>query len=84
MSLMNFCVRFIDIYWLHFVKASVLSRCQTRCIDMLVRHHNVPCSVFLEFDLKREILEDSLKICFTQGVDQKACSFYKQRKAVCT
>jgi hypothetical protein len=29
------------VYWLHFVKTIVLAKCQTRCLNMLVRHHTV-------------------------------------------
>jgi len=36
------------VNWPHFVKTSVLARCWIRCIDMLVRHHSVPCLVFLD------------------------------------
>jgi len=68
-------VRVIDMYWLNFVKTRVLETCLTRSIDMLVRHHSVPCSVFLEFVFKREIPEDSLKICFMRRVDQETCRF---------
>jgi hypothetical protein len=41
-------VRFVYYNWPHFVKTSVLARCWTRCLDMLVRHRNVPCFAFLE------------------------------------
>jgi len=42
------CLRFIYYSWPHFFKTSVLARCWTRCLDMLVQHHNVPCFTFLE------------------------------------
>jgi hypothetical protein len=42
------------MYWVHFVKTLVLERYQTRCLDMLVRHHSVPCSAYLEIHFKRE------------------------------
>jgi hypothetical protein len=51
-------VRFVDCNWPYFVKTSVLAR----CLDMLVRHHSVPCLAFLEICFKREISEDSMKI----------------------
>jgi len=63
------------MYLLHFVKTRVLARCQTRCLDMLIRHHSVPCSIFLETIFKHDIPEDSLKICFMRRVDQEPCSF---------
>jgi len=47
-------VRFVDMCWLHFVKTIVLARCQTRCLNMLVRHHSVPWSAYLEIYFKRE------------------------------
>ena len=47
-------VRFVDMCWLHFVKTIVLVRCQTRCLNMLVRHHSVPCSAYLNIYFKRE------------------------------
>jgi len=47
-------VRFVDMCWLHFVKTIVLARCQTRCFNMLVRHHSVSCSAYLEIYFKRE------------------------------
>jgi len=70
-----FCAMFIDYSWLHFVKTRVLARCGTRCLDMLVRHHSVPCSAFLVIVFNCEIPEDSLKIWFTWRVDQEACGF---------
>jgi len=42
------------MYLLHFVKTIVLVRYQTRCLNMLVRHHSVPCSAYLEIYFKRE------------------------------
>jgi hypothetical protein len=36
------------VNWSHFVKTSVLAICWIRCIDMLVRHHSVPCLAFLD------------------------------------
>lgn len=40
--------RCLDCDWLHFVKTSVLARCWTRCLDMLVRHRSVHCFTFLK------------------------------------
>jgi len=51
----EYSVRFVDYNWVHFVKTSVLSRCWTRCLDMSVRHHSVPCFAFLEICFKHEI-----------------------------
>jgi len=42
------------MYWLHFVKTLVIERCQTQCLNMLVRHHSVPWSAYLEIRFKRE------------------------------
>jgi len=47
-------VRVLDMYCLQFVKTLVLARCQTRCLNMLARHHSVPCSTYLEIRFKRE------------------------------
>jgi len=42
-------VRFVVCNWPHFVKTSVLARCWTRCLDMLVRYRSVPYFAFLEY-----------------------------------
>jgi len=55
-------VRFVDFSWPHFVKTSVLARCRTICLDMLVQYRSIPCFAFLEICFKREISEDSMKI----------------------
>jgi len=49
----NAVVRFVDRCWLHFVKTSVPIRCQTRCLYMLVWHHSMPWSIYLEIYFKR-------------------------------
>jgi len=48
------CVRFLDIYWLLFVKTLVLARCQTWYLNLLVRHHSVSCFSYLEIHFKSE------------------------------
>jgi len=40
--------------WLHFVKIIVLTKCQTRCLNMLVRYYSVSWSAYLEIYFKRE------------------------------
>jgi len=47
-------VGFVEMCWLHFVKTIVIARCQTRYLNMLVRHPSVPCSAYLEIYFKRE------------------------------
>jgi len=48
------CLRFLYMYWVHFVKTLVLARCQIRCLNMLVQRHSVSCSAYLEIHFKRE------------------------------
>jgi len=47
-------VRFLDICWLHFIKTLVIARCQTRCLNMLVRHHNMPWTTSWRFTFNHE------------------------------
>lgn len=51
------------MYWLQFVKILVLPRCKILCLNMLVRHHSVSCSAYLEIHIKNEdfhIFSDNL------------------------